>query len=45
VDVLGNAYGVKDTPEAEALRTELDQWKSRFKNWSRKVAKQEPPKE
>src|SRR5262249_24517691 len=27
VDVLGNAFGVKDTPEAEALRGELDQWK------------------
>jgi hypothetical protein len=24
VDMLGNSYGVKDTPEAEALRVELD---------------------
>jgi hypothetical protein len=45
VDVLGNAYGVKDTSEAEALRVELDQWKGKFKAWARKVSKQEPPKE
>ena len=43
--MLGNAYGVKDTPEAEALRAELDQWKTKFKALYRKAAKQEPPKE
>jgi hypothetical protein len=45
VDVLGNAFGVKDTPEAEALRVELDQWKDNFKALYRKVSKQEPPKD
>jgi hypothetical protein len=45
VDVLGNAYGVKEMPEAEALRVDLDQWKGRFKDLYRKAAKQEPPKE
>src|SRR5262249_23018072 len=44
VDALGNAFGVKDTPEAEALRLELDQWKDKFKALYRKVSKQEPPK-
>jgi hypothetical protein len=45
VDLAGNAYGVKETPEAEALRVELDKWKGNFKAWARKVLKQEPPKE
>jgi ParB-like chromosome segregation protein Spo0J len=45
VDVLGNAYGVKDTHEAEALRVELDQWKGKFKALYHKVARQEAPKE
>ncbi|HMF15531.1 MAG TPA: hypothetical protein VKE94_24630, partial [Gemmataceae bacterium] len=45
VDVLGNAYRVKETPEAEALRAELDHWKAKFKALYRKAAQQEPPKE
>jgi ParB-like chromosome segregation protein Spo0J len=45
VDVLGNAYGVKDTPEAEALRVKLDEWKREFKSYFRKIANQEPPRE
>jgi hypothetical protein len=45
VDILGNAYSVKDTPKAEVLRLELDEWKGKFQNWYREVSKQEPPKE
>jgi hypothetical protein len=45
VDVLGNAFSCKESPDAEALRDKLASWKNGFKSLYLKVAGQEPPKE
>jgi hypothetical protein len=46
-DRVGDAYDpkCKNTPQADALRKQLDDWEKSFKVWFREIAKQEPPKE
>ena len=35
VDKFGNAYGCKDTPEAEGLRRQLKEFREQFKAWAK----------
>ena len=43
IDLLGNAYGCKETPAAEGLRAQLKKFESEFKSLYQKVAKQKAP--
>jgi hypothetical protein len=43
VDKLGNAYGKKETPDAEGLRRRLTEWLKDYKEWYRKLAGAKAP--
>jgi hypothetical protein len=43
IDAMGNAFGTKDTPEAQGLRRKLAEWLKDIKAWYRKISRQKPP--